>query len=164
MDFDMGKLKAIHSYSVTAAYLSGNYMSLFGYTFIKPNPKYGTYGYNLGVVNLSTRGIETSGDVTKRVFNQLISSSFVTFWTKPYQVSKKLTLSPQIFVMSSPLSYNPNTGKNNVSRDLSFLVGSSFDYKISKRFGLSLNYKLATSTIGGAPLLSNILIGSRLML
>jgi hypothetical protein len=66
--------------------------------------------------------------------------------------------------MSSPLVYNPSTGKNNVSRDLSFLVGSSFDYKISKRFGLSLNYKLATSTIEGAPLLSNFLIGSRLML
>jgi hypothetical protein len=164
MNFDRGKLNAIHSYSLTTAYLDGNYMGLVGYTFIKPHPKYGTYGYNIGIVNLLIKDTEIVRDVKKKIFNPLISSSLVTFWTKPYQVSKKLTLSPQVFVMSSPLVYNPSTGKNNVSRDLSFLVGSSFDYKISKRFGLSLNYKLATSTIEGAPLLSNFLIGSRLML
>ena len=164
MDFDRGKLNAIHSYSLTTAYLDGNYMGLVGYTFIKPHPKYGTYGYNIGIVNLLIKDTEIVRDVKKKIFNPLISSSLVTFWTKPYQVSKKLTLSPQVFVMSSPLGYNPSTGKNNVSRDLGFLVGSSFDYKISKRFGLSLNYKLATSTTEGAPLLSNFLIGSRLML
>jgi hypothetical protein len=164
MNFDRGKLNAIHSYSLTTAYLDGNYMGLVGYTFIKPHPKYGTYGYNIGIVNLLIKDTEIVRDVKKKIFNPLISSSLVTFWTKPYQVSKKLTLSPQVFVMSSPLGYNPSTGKNNVSRDLGFLVGSSFDYKISKRFGLSLNYKLATSTTEGAPLLSNFLIGSRLML
>jgi hypothetical protein len=164
MDFDRGKLNAIHSYSLTTAYLDGNYMGLVGYTFIKPHPKYGTYGYNIGIVNLLIKDTEIVRDVKKKIFNPLISSSLVTFWTKPYQVSKKLTLSPQVFVMSSPLGYNPSTGKNNVSRDLGFLVGSSFDYKISKRFGLSLNYKVASSTTEGAPFLSNILIGSRLML
>lgn len=164
MDFDRGKLNAIHSYSLTTAYLDGNYMGLVGYTFIKPHPKYGTYGYNIGIVNLLIKDTEIVRDVKKKIFNPLISSSLVTFWTKPYQVSNKLTLSPQVFVMSSPLGYNPTTGKNNVSRDLGFLVGSSFDYKISKRFGLSLNYKVATSTVEGASFLSNFLIGSRLIL
>ena len=66
--------------------------------------------------------------------------------------------------MSSPVSFSPSTGQNTVNKDLGFLVGSSFDYKISKRFGLSLNYKVATSTAEGAPMLSNFLVGSRLML
>jgi hypothetical protein len=52
MDFNMGKLESIHSYSITAAYLDGNYMNLIGYTNIRPNPKYGTYGYNVGVITL----------------------------------------------------------------------------------------------------------------
>jgi hypothetical protein len=47
---------------------------------------------------------------------------------------------------------------------MGFLVGSSFDYKISKRFGLSLNYKVSGSTQKGTPILNNFLIGSRLML
>jgi hypothetical protein len=163
MSFDMGKLKTIHSYSMTSAYLSGNYMGLVGYTHIKPNPKYGTYGFNVGIVSLFIK-TDALGDGTKELFNTSLSSSLVTFWTKPYQVSKKLTLSPQIFIMSSPIGYAPSTGQSTVNKDLGFLIGSSFDYRISKRFGFTINYKAATSTVNGSPVLSNFLIGSRLML
>ena len=47
-----GQLDAIHSYGTAVAYLGGNYMNLLGYTWIKPTPKRGTYGYNVGVINL----------------------------------------------------------------------------------------------------------------
>jgi len=163
MSFAMGKLKTIHSYSITSAYLSGNYMGLVGYTYIKPNPKYGTYGFNVGLVSLSIK-TDALDDGTKELFNTSLSSSLVTFWTKPYQVSKKLTLSPQIFIMSSPIGYTPSTGQSTVNKDLGFLIGSSFDYRISKRFGFTVNYKAAASTVNGSPILSNFLIGSRLML
>ena len=36
-----GKLTSINSYSLTSAYLTGNYMLLGGFTKIVPNPKYG---------------------------------------------------------------------------------------------------------------------------
>jgi hypothetical protein len=61
-------------------------------------------------------------------------------------------------------SWNTKTGVYSYSMDLGILSGASFDYKISKRFGLSINYKINTSTTPGAPILSNFLIGSRLML
>jgi hypothetical protein len=147
-----GKLKSMNSYSLTGAYLSGNYMGLVGYTHIVPNPKYGVYGYNLGLVNLFF-GSEYS-----------MSSSAVVFWTKPYQKSKKLTLSPQLFVMTPGASFNTAKGEVSYSTNVGFLVGTSVDYKISKKFGLSFNYKINTSTAAGAPILSNFLIGSRLML
>ena len=152
MNFADGALKSINSYSLTCAYLAGNYMGLVGATVIIPHPKFGTYGYNVGIVNLFI-GSEYS-----------MSTSGVIFWTKPYQVSKKLTLSPQIFTMSPSGSWNTSTGQFSMSKDIGFLVGSSFDYKISKRFGLSINYKINTSTASAAPMLSNFLIGSRLML
>ena len=41
---------------------------------------------------------------------------------------------------------------------------SAFDYKITKRFGFSFNYKLSASTQKGSPILSNFLVGSRVML
>ena len=93
-----------------------------------------------------------------------MSSSVVAFWTKPYQYSKKLTISPQIFTMVAPISWNSVTGGSTVNRQLGFLLGSSFDYKLSKRFGLSVNYKLSGNTAAGSPFLSNILIGSRMIL
>jgi hypothetical protein len=103
-------------------------MGLLGYTYIKPHPKFGTYGYNIGVVNLFIKD-------EKGKFNYSVVSSAVAFWTKPYAYSKKLSISPQLFVMSSPLSYNTVTGVSMVNRHAGYLVGGSFDYKLSKRFG-----------------------------
>jgi hypothetical protein len=167
MDFQQGKLDRIHSYSATAAYLDGNYMGLVGYTNIKPDPKIGTYGYNVGVISLLVKESEIINKKTgeKRDFYNLsLSSSVVAFWTKPYTVSPKITLSPQLFFMNSPIAWNSKTGETTINRYLSFLVGSSFDYRLSKRFGLSLNYRLAGSSEQGTPLLSNFLIGSRVIL
>jgi hypothetical protein len=167
MDFNKGQLNAIHSYSVTGAYLEGNYMSLVGYTYIKPHPKFGTYGYNLGAITLllkDTKVVNPKTGETKEIFNTSFSTSVVTFWTKPYVVDTKITLSPQVFLMNSPISWNSKTGETTVDRQFGFLAGSSFDYKISKRFGFSFNYKVSGSTEKGAPLLSNFLIGSRVML
>ena len=167
MDFNKGQLNAIHSYSVTGAYLEGNYMSLVGYTYIKPHPKFGTYGYNLGAITLllkDTKVVNLKTGETKEIFNTSFSTSVVAFWTKPYVIDKKITLSPQVFLMNSPISWNSKTGETTVDRQFGFLAGSSFDYKISKRFGFSFNYKVSGSTEKGAPLLSNFLIGSRVML
>jgi hypothetical protein len=153
---DKGQLNSISSYSMTAAYLKGTLMNLIGYTWIKPHPKLGTYGYNLGLITLLIKGEES--------YTTSLSTSTVVFWTKPYQYSKKLTISPQVFSMWSPISYNTLTEETNVSRHFGFLLGSSFDYKLTKRFGFSFNYKLNVNTMPGSPILSNFLIGSRVML
>jgi hypothetical protein len=157
MDFSNGKLNAIHSYSSSFAYLNGTYMNLLGYTWIKPTQKRGVFGYNLGLINLLIKNQENKYDYN-------MSTSVVAFWTKPYQYSKKLTISPQVFTMFAPLSYNTVAGSTTVNRHMGFLLGSSFDYKISKRFGLSVNYKLSGNTTPGSPFLSNVLIGSRMIL
>jgi hypothetical protein len=167
MDFQKGKLNQIHSYSMTAAYLEGNYMGLLGYTNVKPNPKFGTYGYNVGLITLllkNTEVVDFKTGETRDVFDMSLTSSLVVFWTKPYNVSPKITLSPQVFLMSSPIAWNSKTGETTVNRQLSFLLGSSFDYKLSKRFGLSLNYRVTGASQAGTPWLSNFLIGSRVML
>jgi len=51
-----------------------------------------------------------------------------------------------------------------VNRHMGFLLGAAFDYKITKRFGFSFNYKISGNTKSGSPFLSNFLIGSRMML
>ena len=66
--------------------------------------------------------------------------------------------------MSSPISYTPDLGKSTINRHFGFLIGSSLDYKLSKRFGLSLNYKANLNTAPGSQVLHNFLIGSRMML
>jgi hypothetical protein len=155
---DDGQLDAIHSYGTGIAYLGGNYMNLLGYTYIKPTAKKGTYGYNVGVINLLLKNDETGG------FEYNMATSAIVFWTKPYQYNKKLTISPQVFTMFAPISYNSATGVTTVNRHMGFLLGAAFDYKISKRFGFSANYKLSGNTKPFSDFLSNFQIGSRMVL
>jgi hypothetical protein len=153
-----GQLDAIHSYGTAFAYLGGNYMNLLGYTYIKPTEKKGTYGYNVGVINLFLKNDNTGG------FEYNMATSAIVFWTKPYQYSKKLTISPQVFTMFSPLSWNSATGVSTINRHMGFLLGAAFDYKISKRFGFSANYKISGNTKPYSVFLSNFQIGSRMVL
>ena len=153
-----GQLDAIHSYGTGIAYLGGNYMNLLGYTYIKPTAKKGTYGYNVGVINLFLKNDNTGG------FEYNMASSAIVFWTKPYQYNKKLTISPQVFTMFAPISYNSASGVTTVNRHMGFLLGAAFDYKISKRFGFSANYKLSGNTKPFSDYLSNFQIGSRMVL
>jgi len=153
-----GQLDAIHSYGTGIAYLGGNYMNLLGYTYIKPTAKKGTYGYNVGVINLFLKNDETGK------FEYNMASSAIVFWTKPYQYNKKLTISPQVFTMFAPISYNSASGVTTVNRHMGFLLGAAFDYKISKRFGFSANYKLSGNTKPFSDFLNNFQIGSRMIL
>jgi hypothetical protein len=152
-----GNLNAIHSYGTAFAYLGGNYMNLMGYTWIKPTPKRGTYGYNVGIINLFLKNDDGG-------FTYNMASSLIVFWTKPYVMSKKLVVSPQVFTTFAPLAWNSVTKVSTVNRHMGFLVGAAFDYKISKRFGFSFNYKVSSNTASGTPFLSNFLVGSRMML
>jgi len=155
MVIEDGKLTALNSYSFTTAYLKGTLMGLLGYTWIKPHPTLGTFGYNLGVITLMMQGTEMK-------YNTSLSTSVVVFWTKPYQYSKKLTISPQVFLMSAPIAYNTVTGGTAVSRTPGALLGTSIDYRISKRFGFNFAYKANIAFEPEFSLLHNFQIGSKM--
>lgn len=156
MDFDEGKLNAIHSYSATFAYLKGTMMAMQGYTYIKPHPKYGTYGFNAGLIHLVMRNAQNTG------YEYSLMTSVVGFWTKPYQVNRKTTISPQVFVMNAPISYNTITTNTMVNRSPGFILGSGYDYKISRRFAFGASYKAVIAIQPQFSLLHNIQIGSKL--
>jgi hypothetical protein len=82
---------------------------------------------------------------------------------KPYQYSPKLTISPQVFVMSSPLGYNSYTGSTMVNRIPGTMVGASFDYKISKKFGMNFGYKANMMFTPEFKLMNNFQIGSKML-
>jgi hypothetical protein len=44
------------------------------------------------------------------------------------------------------------------------MVGSTFDYAISKKFKFGLDYKVSFGTMPDTPMLSMIMIGSKLQL
>ena len=157
MDFEEGKLNSIHSYGTTFAYLRGTLMNLNGYTYIKPHPTLGTFGYNVGIITLMMPRMDSGG------YDVSLSSSFVAFWMKPFQYSRKVTLTPQLFVMQSPIAWNTMTGASAVSRTPGAIVGLGYDYKISKRFALSTAYRGAMNYDLKFNLMHNFQIGSKMV-
>jgi hypothetical protein len=156
LNLEDGKLNYINSYSSNIAYTKGSYMVINGYTKIKPY-SFGTIGYNFSTINLFIK-------LPTKSFDQSLMTSFIVFWMKPYKTTKKMTISPQLFILNSPLSYNITNNTLTNNKNFGFVIGSTFDYKISKRFALSTSYRLTGSTQPGTPFLTNFLIGSRMTL
>jgi hypothetical protein len=150
-----GELKAIKSYSYTYAWMNGIPMTFGGYTYIKPHPRYGTLGYNLSLITIKLKGNDD--------YSYQMMSSTTAFWTKPYKINVKSTISPGVFLMASPYSYNNKSGST-WNYNVAGLVGAGYTYQISKRFVFAIDYKLNASTVKGAPLLNFIMIGSRAIL
>jgi hypothetical protein len=148
------KLKLIHNVNLTGVYSYGNTLGFLGYSAILNAGKWGVTGINI------------SGAVTKTPDdeNLFMSPSATAFYTKPFKVGKRLILSPELYVISTPLIYS-SVDKVSVSdRTFSAFIGTGVDYQISKRFKVNMNYKLNMSTNPDFPILSFFLIGSKVNL
>ena len=148
------KLKLIHNVNLTGVYSYGNTLGFLGYSAILNAGKFG-----ITCINVSGAVKKTPYDV-----NLFMSPSATAFYTKPFKVGKRLILSPELYVISTPLIYS-SVDKVSVSdRTFSAFIGTGVDYQISKRFKVNMNYKLNMSTNPEFPILSFFLIGSKINL
>ena len=149
-----GKIKFVHNLNLTGAYSYGNVFGFLGYSVIVNAGKWGITGGNV------------SGAVTKTPEdkNLFISPSVTAFYTKPFQVNRKLTVSPEIYLISTPVVYSSIDKITVTDRYFSGFLGSGFDYQLSKRFKINVNYKANLSTNPEFPILSFFLVGSKINL
>lgn len=149
-----GTIKFVHNINLTGAYSYGNVFGFLGYSVIVNAGKWGITGGNL------------SGAITKTPEdkNLFISPSITAFYTKPFMVNKKLTISPEIYLISTPVVYSSVDKITVTDRYFSGFLGSGFDYQISRRFKFNVNYKANLSTNPEFPILSFFLVGSKINL
>lgn len=149
-----GTLKYIHNVNLTAAYSYGNVFGFVGYSGILNAGKWGIAGFNM------------SGAATKTPDDQniFISPSVTAFYTRPFKAGSRLMVSPEIYIISTPIIYS-SVDKITVSdRTFSGFLGAGFDYQLTKRFKFNANYKANLSTNPDFPILSFFLIGSKINL
>jgi hypothetical protein len=96
--------------------------------------------------------------------NLFISPSFTAFYTKPFRASKKILMSPELYIISTPLIYSSVDKVSVTDRTFSAFVGTGIDYQVTKRFKVNINYKANMSTNPSFPILSFFLIGSKINL
>jgi hypothetical protein len=149
-----GKLKFIHNLNLTGVYTYGNFMGFVGYSGILNAGKWGVTG-----VNISAAATKINEDG-----NLFLSPSITGFYTRPFMAGNRLTISPEIYVISTPLVYSSLEKMSVTDRTFSAFLGSGFDYQITKRFKINMNYKANLSTNPEFPILSFFLIGSKVNL
>jgi hypothetical protein len=139
---------------LTGVYTYGNILGFVGYSGILNAGKWGITGMNV------------SGMITKVTDekNLFISPSITAFYTRPFKTGKKLTVSPELYIISTPLVYSSFDKVTVGDRTFSGFLGSGFDYQLTRKFKINANYKANLSTNPEFPVLSFFLIGSKISL
>ena len=132
MDIQNNSLCGVGTYSYTIAYNAGALIHIGGYSYVMMNKSY-VYGYALSLINTSIPFEDRS--------QQFWASSVVLFGMKSIPYSKRVNITPEVFLMSSPLSYSSKSGDLSPNSQLTYIIGSSFDLALSKRFKITINVK-----------------------
>lgn len=150
-----GKLKWVHNINLTSVYSYGNIIGFVGYSGILNAGKWGVTGFNTSAAMTLITGDQK---------NTFISPSITAFYTKPFTTGKRFTISPELYIISTPLIYSTKEKITTTDRTFSAFIGSGFDYQLTKRFKFNMNYKANMSTNPDFPILSFFLIGSKINL
>ena len=131
MNFNNGKLDNISNFGITGVYLAGTTLGFVTAASIFPFGKWGTSGVNY---TFSVAGADEGMN---------LSNNILLFYTVPISISKRLTISPDIYLSGSATGYLTAQQKFVTSNDVGVMTGASFDIALTKRF--KFNFALKTS-------------------
>lgn len=131
MNFNDGKLDNISNFGITGVYLAGTTLGFVTAASIFPFGKWGTTGVNY---TFSVAGADEGMN---------LSNNILLFYTVPVPISKRLTISPDIYLSGSATGYLTSQQKFVTSNDIGVMTGASFDIALTKRF--KFNFALKTS-------------------
>lgn len=152
MNFNAGKLESIINYGITGVYLGGAVLGFGTLAYIYPLGRYGVTGANY---TLSVAGADVGLNV---------SNNILVFYTLPVKVSKRLTISPDLYISGSSTGYLTSQKLFVTSDDLGFLTGASFDIALTKRFKFNFGLKTSLNTNPLVPISFLGMIGTKINL
>jgi hypothetical protein len=131
MNFNEGKLQSISNYGITGVYLGGSVLGFATAAYIYPLGKYGVSGANY---TFSVAGADNGLN---------LSNNILLFYTIPVKVSKRITISPDVYLSGSSTGYLTDQKVFVTGDDIGVMTGFNFDIAFTKRF--KFNFALKTS-------------------
>lgn len=148
MELTNNQLCGIATYSYTTAYNNGSFMHIGAFSYVMM-VKNNILGYNLAYV---------STQIPYNSSTQMYGISSITiFGMHPMVINSKYSIAPELFIMGTPLSYAYKSESFTSNSHLSYIIGNTFNFNISKRFSMTANVKY----MGGQAQMVGLLIGSR---
>ena len=90
----------------------------------------------------------------------VFTTSLTLFGTKPFPVGR-IVISPMLAYSASPVMYMVEQKKANVTPHGVYIIGSNFDFSLTKRFKANIGFTTVGSTQPRIPLSYSLTIGSR---
>ena len=148
-----GKIKGVTSTSMTYVTNWSDEFIFYGWSYIRL--------LNKGAV----AGLSISGnEMLIKDVQLIVAPSIILFYTRPYKIARKQTISPELYIISSPVTYGLTDRIASYDRNVSFFTGAGTDLSITRTFKLNLNFKVNISTNPDVPVMNAFSLGSKINL
>jgi hypothetical protein len=146
--YTKGSIYKITGVNATAMLMFGTRVLSLGMSDVFLLKKGMIFGYALG---------STFINIEK---NLMLSPSFTLFTTRPFPFSR-YTISPMLATSFSPVSYSTETHIFVFNKHFTYILGSNFDFNLTKRFKANIGVNTVGNTDSNIPMTYAITIGSK---
>ena len=155
-----GRISRVYSASIGGMKMYSTYMAMMNHSLTFLGEKGSISGIAFGT-SITTNEVDVIEGIL-HFNNQFLGLSLTGFYTRSITVSPKLSFSPMLAASSPFMMYDMYKHTTMWNKDLMLIGGSSFNYKLTQRFGLNLGANIIESTSKNFPTMFAFTIGSRL--
>jgi hypothetical protein len=155
-----GRVSRVYSASVGAMKMFTTYMVMMNHSMTFLGKKGSVAGIALGT-SLTTNEVDVL-DGLLYFDNQFLGVSLTGFYTKSFQLTDKIGISPMLAASSPFFMFDMFKHDKMYNKDIMIIAGSNFSYKLTQRFGINVGVNIIESTAPEFPTMKTFTIGGRL--
>lgn len=155
-----GRVSRVYSASVGVMKMFTTFMAMMNHSMTFLGKKGSVAGIALGT-SLTTNNVDVLNGLLY-FDNQFLGVSLTGFYTKPFQLTDKIGVSPMLAVSSPFMMFDMYNHTTMFNKDVMIIAGSGFTYKLTQRFGLNIGANIIESTAAEFPTMKTFTIGGRL--
>ena len=155
-----GRVSRVYSASIGAMKMFTTFMGMMNHSMTFLGKKGSVAGIALGT-SLTTNNVDVV-DGLLYFDNQFLGVSLTGFYTKSFQLTDKIGISPMLAVSSPFMMFDMYKHTTMWNSDLMMIAGTGVTYKLTQRFGLNIGANIIESTAAEFPTMKTFTIGGRL--
>ena len=155
-----GRVSRVYSASVGAMKMFTTFMGMMNHSMTFLGKKGSVAGIALGT-SITTNNVDVV-DGLLYFDNQFLGVSLTGFYTKSFQLTDKIGISPMLAASSPFMMFDMYKHTTMFNKDIMIIAGSGFTYKLTQRFGLNIGANIIESTAAEFPTMKTFTIGGRL--
>lgn len=159
---DEGRVNRVYSASIGGARMFTTTMGNLGQSLTYLGKKGSVKGVAFSTSILSVGFQVVEGQIIQDAV--LLAPALTGFWTRSFNYSPKLVISPMLAVSSPFLLHDWFNQTTTWNKDVMAIIGSSFNIGLTKRFKLNVGVNTIHNTNPDIPMTWNFTIGSRFSL